>query len=686
MKRGERLPELLAPAGDFECLVAAVRGGADAVYIGGKLFSARAYAKNFDISEIKRAVSYCHLHGVKLYVTMNTLLYERELESAVSFARELYLAGVDALIVADLGFIGLLRKNLPDFELHASTQMSVHNSLGADMAYELGCTRVVLARELSGKNIADVTEKCLAETEVFLHGALCVCHSGQCLFSSMVGGRSGNRGECAQPCRLPYNNGKYILSLSDLSLASHVRELIDSGVASLKIEGRMKSPDYVYTVTSIYRTLLDEYRDADGGEKDKLRRAFSRSGFTDGYFLGDTSRAMTGVRTEEDKRVSKNEEKGDYTPDRVAVKARVRMRLGEPSSIILAYKSADLQPREITAYGDGASPAISSPLNNADVKARLSKMGNTFLSLSVEDIELELDDGVNLPPSAINALRRSAAEMFENFSREESDNATPTPDFSFSSSTNAPRMKRTAVFFSAKTLMGVREGDLSYFDCIFAPLSEYGICSNRAQGVYIPPIVSEDELDEIRDMLTSAKELGAAFALVGNISHIALVEEMGLTPIGDFRLNVFNPYTCAVYRQLGVESTVVSPELNAREAGDAGQIAVTYGRIPLMITERCFIKENFGCDNCNRAALSDRKGISFPMMREYKHRNIIFNSATTYMADKKAELKSSGICAQHYIFTTETPREISLIIAADKSGERFPLGGQFRRMGKRKFE
>ena len=245
MKRGGRLPELLAPAGDFECLIAAVAAGADAIYVGGRLYSARAYAKNFDMDELVKAVEYCHLHGVKLYVTLNTLLYDRELEGAVSFARELYRIGVDALIVADLGLVRILREVLPELELHASTQMSVHNVDGANAAHALGCKRVVLARELSGKDIADITERCAPEVEVFLHGALCVCYSGQCLFSSLVGGRSGNRGECAQPCRLPYNGGKYPLSLSDMSLARHIPALIESGVASLKIEGRMKSAAYV---------------------------------------------------------------------------------------------------------------------------------------------------------------------------------------------------------------------------------------------------------------------------------------------------------------------------------------------------------------------------------------------------------------------------------------------------------
>ena len=283
MKRRADLPELLAPAGDFECLVAAVEAGADAVYVGGRLYSARAYAKNFDIEELDRAVSYCHLHGVKLYVTLNTLLYNNELQAAVEYADELWRIGVDALIVADLGLIRALREELPELELHASTQMSVHNVRGADVAASLGTSRVVLARELSLSDIKAVTAGCKPEVEIFLHGALCVCHSGQCLFSSLVGGRSGNRGECAQPCRLPYNGGKYPLSLKDLSLAAHGPALIDSGVASLKIEGRMKAPSYVYTVTSIYRKLLDERRSATAEEARELARAFSRDGFTDGY-------------------------------------------------------------------------------------------------------------------------------------------------------------------------------------------------------------------------------------------------------------------------------------------------------------------------------------------------------------------------------------------------------------------
>ena len=236
MRRKDNLPELLSPAGDMQCLYAAVKGGADAIYVGGKAFGARAYAKNFSIDELAAAAKYCHLHGVKLYVTVNTLVYDKEMEELSDFVAELWRVGVDAVITADLGAIGEIKRRVPEMPIHASTQMSVHNTDGADAAFMLGCERVVVARELSSDNIRSVTENSKAEIEAFLHGALCVCHSGQCLMSSLVGGRSGNRGECAQPCRLPYSN-KYPLSLSDLSLAGRIRDLIDLGVSSIKIEG-----------------------------------------------------------------------------------------------------------------------------------------------------------------------------------------------------------------------------------------------------------------------------------------------------------------------------------------------------------------------------------------------------------------------------------------------------------------
>ncbi len=677
MKRKNDLPELLAPAGDFECLVAAVEAGADAVYVGGKRFGARAYAKNFDIDELSRAVGYCHLHGAKLYVTLNTLVEDSELADAVEYAAELYNIGVDALIIADLGAIREIRRLVPELELHASTQMSVHSTSGADAAYELGCSRVVLARELSLTDVKSVTEHTKAEIEVFMHGALCVCHSGQCLFSSLVGGRSGNRGECAQPCRLPYNNGKYPLSLKDLSLASHIEQLIDSGVASLKIEGRMKSPSYVYAVVSIYRKLLDEHRSASDEEHEKLRRAFSRGGFTDGYFEGDTKNGMTGVRSEADKSDSRADEYAEFVPRRVRVKASVALRLGKPSSMTVFDGT-----RSATALGDAPEPAKNAPLDKESVRARLSKMGNTFLDLSPEDIELELDEGINLSPARLNALRRAAADAFSGVKHREL--AVAREDYIARAKESRENYSaKTAQFMSAELFMALGS-EISRFDITFIPLFSMDKALLKTNGIYIPPVVFDSEVRDISAALSHAKELGVKYALVGNIGHISLAREAGLVPIGDFRLNITNAESRKAYFELGVERTLVSAELTLPKARDISGGVITYGRIPLMITERCFISENFGCDRCTSAQLTDRRGEKFPLMREFDHRNLVLNCAVTYMGDKRAELEKYHITREHFIFTVESPAEASSAIAAYFAGK--PQNLPVRRIGRRDFE
>ncbi len=694
MKRKTDLPELLAPAGDFECLVAAVKAGADAVYIGLKTHSARAYAENFDLEGLGRAVSYCHLHGVKLYVAVNTLEEpDRDFLKTYSMLHYLHTFSVDAIIVADQGILYNARATGGSFDCHASTQMSVHNTAGADEAYKLGCSRVVLARELSYENIKEVTEKSLAETEVFLHGALCVCHSGQCLFSSMVGGRSGNQGSCAQPCRLPYNDGKYILSLKDLSLANHIRELVDAGVASLKIEGRMKSPDYVYKVTSIYRRLLDECRNAGRAEAAELERTFSRSGFTDGYFVGRKQSNMTGIRTDEDKSRTRETEKGSYDVDRIPVRATARIKLGERSWMRLSYKDESIKDSrsgyDLTAYGDAPDTAQNSPLRPDDVKARLCKTGGTFVSLLPEDIELELDDNVNLSPAKINELRRNAVACFEYFPDGERVYGK-FPDVSVGEKGRAigrqyTAGKRTSLFLDPAPLCEINDGHLlAALGTVFVPLEHYKSCKDKARGIYIPPVIMDDEMKEVELLLNNAAACGAEYALVGNLSHIALAKKYSLIPVGDFRLNVTNRWSYGVYESEGISDIILSPELTVGQAASVGGRLITYGRIPLMLTERCFIKDNFGCEKCGKCSLTDRRGVKFPIMREYGHRNLILNSAVTYMGDKRGEI--SAFEHQHFIFSTETSAEIASVIRAFDKGEKFPLSVPFRRIGKRKVE
>ncbi len=343
-------PELLAPAGSMACLQAAITAGADAVYLGGNLFNARIYAKNFDRAELQKAVALCHENGVFLYVTVNTQLYDREMTDALSYLRFLYEIGVDALICADLGLARLVKEYFPDFPLHASTQLSGHNTDCARRLQSIGFCRMVCAREMGKADIATLCKESPIEIEQFVHGALCASHSGQCLMSAMIGGRSGNRGACAQPCRMAYQNGAFALSLKDLCLAGHLTEILESGVASLKLEGRMKSPDYVYGVTSLYRRLIDERRNATPREIEALSRLFCRGGFTDGYYTRKIDASMLGVRSQQDKNASRT-----VRQDFVKVDRRHPLPFQEPKrqavscEFVLPKKCKTLPKRALTA-------------------------------------------------------------------------------------------------------------------------------------------------------------------------------------------------------------------------------------------------------------------------------------------------------------------------------------------------
>ena len=668
MKRKDTLPELLAPAGSFEALLAAVEGGADAVYIGGKSYGARAFAKNFDIEEIERAVRYAHLHGVKVYVTVNVLLFDRELDDCMAYVRSLYEIGVDAVIVADLGLVRRIRREIPEMEIHGSTQMSVHNRAGADEVSRLGVKRVVVARELSLENIISVTEGSEPEIEIFVHGALCVCHSGQCLFSSLVGGRSGNRGECAQPCRLSYN-GKPLLSLCDLSLAEHIREVVKSGVSSLKIEGRMKAPAYVYGVTKIYRELLDNCRNATPRESVALAELFSRGGhFTDGYFTGRKTEKMTGVRTEADKEASRTEDR-PFLPRPHRVFARAKFRLGMPSEMTIFDEN-----REVTAYGEIPSVAQNAPLKVDDLQTRLCKMGQTFLVLDKNDIEIDLEEEINLPPSAINALRRLAAEKFENTKRIPPENLLEKESLPRLFPTGNLKGKRVGIFYKNETLLSLCERSLSALAVRLVPLFSYRE-NLPVNGVILPPILFDDEWEKVTERLAQIREK-ITYVMVDNISHLTLVNDNGLKAIGGFRLNITNRYTRAFYSSLGLFDVVLSPELTEPRIADIGGGVITYGRIPLMITERCFVRENGGCSKCGTFRLTDRMGKSFPVLREFEHRNLIFNSIPTYMGDKLNKIRS--LAFEVLIFSSETAKEAENVLSSYLRS--LPLSGDIRRI------
>ena len=666
-------PELLSPAGSVAAFDAAIEAGADAIYLGLPSFNARINAQNFTPADIGAAISRAHAYGVKVYITLNTLVYDKEIPDFLRTAEVAYLSGADAVIVADLGGASLLRRHIPELELHASTQMSGHNSLAAKELQKLGFSRMVCAREMSEGDLRNFVKESPIEAEVFVHGALCVCHSGQCLFSSLVGGRSGNRGECAQPCRLPYgkSGNTYPLSLKDLSLAAHVDKLMDMGIASFKIEGRMKSPEYVRDVTRIWRRLIDEHRGANTAEMRELAEIFSRGGLTDGYYKKEINTKMLGVRSEGDKKNSRELDPFRTITRKIPVQLEARISSGEPASLTV-------KPYGVTAYGTVPEKAINAPLDKAAVIKNLSKLGAT--PYEATNINVELDDGLILPISAINALRRDAISLIAEKSgdgkkvRSEKD-ILPTD---VQKAKKAPIQKRSAVFYDPAE---IPDSAYSFFDVIYTPLHLY---NGNTNGVLIPSVIYDDDAAEIRKMLQRARSLGAGEALVGNIGHLALVNEAGLTPHADYRLNISNNATAHKIEELGFEDAVLSPELTLPRIRDisGARYAVVYGKVPLMTVEKCVMREISDCDRCKKNGwgyLTDRKGVRFAVRREWEHRNIIFNSVPFYMADKKDLLAKYRITAEHFIFTDETADDADKVITAYKKGLA-PTAKQVRRI------
>ena len=668
MKRSTPLPELLAPAGSYEALRAAVDAGADAVYFGTRSCNARAFAQNFDGEELEEALAYCRLHGVRAHVTLNTLLAGPEPEGALEIAAQVWRLGADAVIAADTGLIRLLRQYLPGLAVHASTQAGIHNADGVRLFGAAGAVRAVLAREVPLADIRYAVEHTGCEIEVFLHGALCVSHSGQCLFSSLVGGRSGNRGACAQPCRLPYN-GRYPLSLRDLCLAGHIPELIDSGVASLKIEGRMKSPVYVYETVSVYRRLLDERRAANAWEMERLTRAFSRQGFTDRYFVGRPSDPMTGVRTEEDKAASRAVGERTFPVRQVPVQAQVRLHAGEPAVLRMTCGE-----RSVTVCGPVPEPARTAPLTADAVVSRLAKTGGTLFSLTAADAEADVQPGLNLSPAELNGMRRQALSLLASSDRESPVLPHPLPPAAV-----RPRGEfwESALFSDPAQWLALPDGEAPA--CSFVPLWLLPPTGRVPFGVALPPVIFDSEREEVAQMARAAVQRGVRYALVGNAGHLALCRECGLIPFGDFRLNITNPHSRRFWQDAGVSRTVLSPEVPLGAVSSLAGGVIVYGRIPLMLLERCFIRETAGgCERCGHTVLRDRRGVLFPLMRTYPHRNLLLNSVPVYMGDRQQLLRQAGAEGFHFIFTTESPAAVRQLLQRFRMQQ--PPEGPVRRL------
>ena len=669
----KKLPELLAPAGSLLSLKAAIEGGADAIYIGSTAFNARMKAKNFDENDLKAGIELAHEYGVKVYVAANTLILDRELDEYLRAAERAYLLSADAMIIADIGAATEVKKRIP-IELHASTQLSGHNVEAARRLCEAGFSRMVLAREMPKDDIERFCKESPIESEVFVHGALCVCHSGQCLFSSIVGGRSGNRGECAQPCRLPYKNknGKgesYPLSLKDLSLAEHITELCEMGVDSFKIEGRMKSPEYVRDVTACWRELIDAGRNADKRDMEYLAGVFGRGGHTDAYFVRKIDSKMLGVRSESDKKESANLTPFENITRKIPIDFTASVKRGEPISL-----TARVGERSVTANGAIPEDARTAPISEETLRRNLSKLGETPYVLRTLTVDLE--GGLMLPISAINALRRAAIEKL----RE--DTGRSEKDF-LSAEKSVPIRKRekicSAVFYQPEN---IPESAKNFFNYIYIPLESYSRFAHSGYGVMLPEVIFDSERADVEGLLRKAYQDGARDALVGNIGHVELAKKCGFSVHGDLRLNVFNNSSAAYLEQMGIEDFVLSPELTLRQIRDIGGngAVCVYGRLPLMITEKCVGRELGSCEACEsgNAILTDRRGFEFPVLKRYPHRSAIFNSVPTYMADRRSELSGAGVVFEHYIFTVESRSAVESVVSAYQSGKTY--GGECRRI------
>lgn len=666
--------ELLSPAGSMEALRAAVQNGANAVYLGYDAFNARMGARNFSVDELQEAIVYCHVRGVQVHLTLNTLVSDREMARAAEVIRTAAVLGVDAFIVQDLGVVALCREIAPEVPIHASTQMSIHSLEGVQQAAELGVSRVVLSRELPREEIAHICRRSPVEIEVFVHGALCMCYSGQCYLSSVIGRRSGNRGQCAQPCRLPYGYGRfepnrYPLSLKDNCLVEYLDDLRRLGVSSLKIEGRMKRPEYVAVVTDVYARCIHEHRVPTPEENDRLALAFSRQGFTQGYLLGKKGPDMLGTRAAEPDREAEKlftaarRAYADGERRRVPVKFYAKVQSGEP--VMAAVMDAEGHRAVLT--GPVPEPAQRAPLTAQSLADQFAKTGGTpYYSTGTES---RIDPGLYLPAAAVNDLRRRLITgLKEERAALPERRSLPLPQL--------PEGKR--YFADPALIVQVHQAEqltqelaalrpayvyvpIEILDSDFprlAPFLEQG----AQVAAVLPRVITDDQAEDMHAMLGRAAENGVQEAVVGNMGHIFFARRAGMRVRGDFGLNVFNSFTEEVLQQAGLVSATASFELRVAQIRDLAKSIdtemIVYGRLPCMITEQCIIRNSAGRCNCKVPNnLADRRGALFPVLPAFGHRNQIFNAHKLYLADKHEDYETAGLWGVRLMFTTETPHE-----------------------------
>lgn len=657
--------QILAPAGSPEALRAAVCAGADAVYLGGKALNARVRAGNFSDEELKAAAEYCHTRGVKIYLTLNTILSDAQLPEAERCLERACAIGIDALILQDIGLISLVRQAAPGMEIHASTQMSVHTRAGLRLLKDMGFCRAVLAREMSKKELEQALREDI-EIEVFVHGAQCMCVSGQCYMSAMIGGRSGNRGACAQPCRLPFSvpgGTGHDLSLKDLSVLDELSVLEKMGVDSFKIEGRMKRPEYVAAaVDACVKSLEGRLRPAD---MNTLRTVFSRSGFTKGYLEGKPGREMFGTRRKEDAEGSPQvlrELKKLYEKERPRYSVDLHLILHADAPAVLEASAGG----ESVHIASGTLPetALRVALTPERAEAQLKKCGGTIFSPG--QISTQVGEGLSFPLSELNALRRRAFEALERQLGARDPILFSPVDLHIPPHQRTARQQlwlRTADRAQIPQSLPSRVEKLilpcHFPDEVFADLSA-GVCAEIPRGLF-------GIEERVAERLRRLYRLGVREAFAGTLDGVRLAQECGMRVLGGFGLNICNTFALREAERLGISSCVLSPEINAAALNHLGAGipagVFAYGRLPVMSVRNCPLKNGRTCAACTPETrfITDRKGCRFPVECFKNPCNDILNCVPLRMEDKLGELRRADAFLLY--FTGETPAEVQEITA-----------------------
>ena len=682
--------ELLAPAGSLEILKGVIESGADAVYVGGSMFGARAYANNFTEEELLEAIDFVHLRGVKVYLTVNTLIKNSEFSKLYDYLLPYYKRGLDAVIVQDLGVVKAIHEYFPSMEIHTSTQMTVTGADGVRFLSQFGVTRVVMAREVSLAEMKRIHEETGMELEAFVHGALCYSYSGQCLFSSILGGRSGNRGRCAQPCRLPYTvEGKkdeYILSLKDMCGIKALDKLHDAGVYSLKIEGRMKQLEYACGVVKYYRSYIDSKKPVSDADYDRIKALGNRCGFTDRYYFDHNGSDMvTYVKPN----FVSNAAEPSPEKRKLSIEGELVLREGEPGS--LTVKRGDVTYK---ASIEPVSAALKAPLDKKAAIDRINKTGDTDFEFS--HIKAEIGENVFVPNGALNKLRRDAIsglcdKLLKKYYRNDARYAdmsrlTVLPEHVVkSNAAHDEAINDYTIICSCMTraqldtLIGYECFDVFYLDfdmydrktLIQQFADDVKSLTKRNKKVYLmlPTIFRADSSDYFVSIAKELDKVSFEGFVVKNYEELYLTENLFIDKkiILDHNMYTFNDVSKSAFFEHGVSGDTVPLELNSREImhrNNIGSQMIVYGYYPLMTTANCVHKNTKGCDKKQKLIyLKDRYNKSFAVCNNCKEcYNTIYNSLPTMLIKNMSKLKEAGIRSFRYSFTIETPKQIKAVM------------------------